>query len=73
VFDVSLRVAEQRLGQKRDRLESQPAAFHRRVRRGFLQIAAAEPRRVKVIDGALPADEVFDEVRQYLDRKLRRL
>jgi len=69
VFDVTLEVAALRLGKKRDRLESQPAAFHRRVRHGFLQIAAAEPRRVKVIDGALPADRVFQEVRRYLDRK----
>jgi dTMP kinase len=72
VFDVSLRVAARRLGKDRDRLESQPPAFHRRVRLGFLEIAAAEPRRVKVIDTHPPKDQVFGEVRRHLDRKLRR-
>ena len=72
VFDVSLKVAAQRLGSKRDRLESQPAAFHRRVRNGFLRIAAGEPGRVKVVDGAKSPDSVFEEVRMHLARKLRR-
>jgi dTMP kinase len=66
VFDVSLRVAATRLKGNRDRLESLPQAFHRRVRQGFLEIAAAEPRRVKVV-------EVFAAVRRHLDRKLRQL
>ena len=33
-------------------------AFHRRVREGFLALAAAEPRRFAVIDARLPATEV---------------
>ena len=73
VFDVSLKVASVRLGGKRDRLESLPVAFHRRVREGFLKIAAGESRRVKVIDGTRTVDAVFNEVRRHLDTKLRRL
>jgi dTMP kinase len=72
VFDVTLRMAAGRLGKERDRLESQPSAFHRRVRDGFLKIAVSEPGRVKVIDGASPAERVFAEVKKHLDRKLRR-
>ena len=37
-------------GQRRDRFESKTLAFFRRVRRAYLDIAAAEPRRVRVID-----------------------
>jgi len=33
-------------------------AFHRRVREGFLALAAAEPERWRVVDAARPADEV---------------
>jgi dTMP kinase len=33
-------------------------AFHRRVREGFLALAAAEPDRFAVIDASRPADEV---------------
>ena len=73
VFDVSLRVAATRIKGNRDRLESLPQAFHQRVRRGFLEIAAAEPRRVKVVDTTGTKDEVFAAVRRHLDRKLRQL
>ena len=73
VFDVTLPVAAGRLGKNRDRLESQPSAFHRRVRDGFLKIAVSEPGRVKVVDGTQSAEQVFVEVRKHLDRKLRHL
>jgi dTMP kinase len=73
VFDVDLKTAAQRLGPRRDRLESEPRAFHRRVRRGFLEIAARENRRVKVIDGRRSVEEVFDDVLVHLKRRLSRL
>ena len=73
VFDITLPVAAGRLGKDRDRLESQPSAFHRRVRDGFLKIAVSEPGRVKVVDGTQSAEQVFVEVRKHLDRKLRHL
>ena len=73
VFDVTLKVAATRIGRSRDRLESQPTAFHRRVRQGFLEIAARDPRRVKVIDGTRPVETVFEDVRLYLDRRVAKL
>ena len=73
VFDISLTLAGARLGRTRDRLESQPSAFHRRVRNGFLRIAESEPGRVKVIDGSRSPERVFTDVKKFLDRKLRRL
>jgi len=72
LFDIDLKTASARLGRKRDRLESQPRAFHNRVRRGFLEIAAKEKTRVKVIDGARPVEEVFEDVKKHLLRKLSR-
>ena len=45
-----------------DRYERMGAAFHRRVREGFLAIAAAEPRRCAVIDAGVAAEAVFAEV-----------
>lgn len=73
LFDISLKLAAQRRGRRCDRLESQPQAFHRRVRRGFLEIAAHESRRVKVVDGSQSIHAVFDEVRKHLNRRLSRL
>jgi dTMP kinase len=72
VFDVNYRIAAERLGKERDRLESQSSAFHRRVRDGFLKIAASEPGRVKVVEGVHSATQVFTEVRKHLERKLHR-
>lgn len=38
---------------KPDRFEQEELAFHRRVRQGYLGLAAAEPQRWLVVDGAL--------------------
>jgi dTMP kinase len=46
-----------------DRLEAEPAEFHRRVRGGFLALARANPSRYLVIDAARPADEVTQEIK----------
>jgi dTMP kinase len=45
-----------------DRMESEPDEFRQLVRAGFLQIAAAEPRRVTVIDGGSAADVVAQRI-----------
>jgi dTMP kinase len=45
-------------------------AFHRRVRDGFLALAAAEPDRFAVIDATRPADEVARDVAAASDRLL---
>ncbi len=45
-----------------DRYESRPLDYHRRVRDGFLEIAADAPARCVVVDAAQPADRVADAV-----------
>jgi dTMP kinase len=49
---------EDGLGRKkskeRDRFESESLAFHARVRRGYLDLAKADPGRWLVVDGRLP-------------------
>lgn len=47
---------------KLDRMESEAIDFHRRVRDGFLQIAANEPERVKIIDATPNADAVAEAI-----------
>ena len=41
-----------------DRLESEPLAFHERVRQEFLQIARLDPERYLVVDGTRSIDEI---------------
>jgi dTMP kinase len=45
-----------------DRLESERAAFHERVREGFLAIAREEPHRVRVVDASGGESEVAERV-----------
>ncbi len=44
------------------RFERMDAAFHERLRHGFLAIAAADPERCRVIDASLDADAVHGRV-----------
>jgi dTMP kinase len=46
-----------------DRLEAEPAAFHQRVRAGFLALAEAEPDRYLVLDATRPVAELSREIR----------
>jgi len=72
VFDLNPKAAAARLSDSPDRLEAQSLAFHKRVRRGFLEIARKEGRRVKVIDATRPIQIVFEDVKRHLSRKLSR-
>ncbi|WP_237215339.1 dTMP kinase [Falsiroseomonas oryziterrae] len=53
-----------------DRYERLDAAFHARVRAGFLAIAAAEPARCAVLDASGGPDEVFAAVTRTLRDRL---
>ena len=57
---------------KKDRLEREDLAFHRRVWKGYLSIAGKDPGRVKVISASGPMDEVGDRIWKEVSRKLRR-
>ena len=45
-------------GQEPDRFEKETRAFHQRVRKGYLQLAAEEPQRWLVIDASLPKEKI---------------
>lgn len=59
-----------RLGRRRDRFERASLAFHRRVRRGYLEIQRAEPQRVRLVAAdrapAAVAADVAAVVREFL-------
>ena len=54
-----------------NRMDQQELAFHRRVREGYLQMAAAEPERWVVIEAAQPADVAQRAIRAKVEAKLR--
>lgn len=50
------------LGLAPDRLEAEGLDFHRRIRQGFRDQAAAEPARVKLVDAYAPAEQVAEAI-----------
>ena len=65
VLDVDAVTAESRMRRevrKADRMEQQPAEFYERVREGYRDLAAEEPKRVVLINGVANADEIETEI-----------
>jgi dTMP kinase len=50
----------------RDRLDIEKADFHARVRDAYLQIARAEPERVKLIDTSGPVEQTQERLREII-------
>lgn len=62
ILDVEPEAALRRIGAPRDRIEDRPLAYRRRVREGFLQIAATCPAPVVVVDASGDADGVASRI-----------
>lgn len=61
-LDVKTGLARNRALRKNDRLELEDVSFHEKVRKGFIQIAASEPGRIKIIDASESLDRVHKNV-----------
>ncbi|MET9966300.1 dTMP kinase [Streptomyces sp. NPDC006356] len=70
LLDVSPEIARERFTEAPDRLESEPAEFHARVRSGFLTLAAADPGRYLVVDAGQEPEAVTTVIRHRLDQML---
>lgn len=68
VFDVDEATAASRLNPLLDRMEQKGAAFHRRVRDGYLEQAATHPDRYIVIDATQSIDAVESDLLQSVER-----
>ena len=63
LFDLKPEDGFRRIRERRlDHFEREKLAFHRRVRRGYLEIRRAEPKRVRLIHAGRPPAEVAREV-----------
>ena len=70
VFDVDIETSMKRVGKEKDRMESAGDDFFNRVRRGYLEIAKNEPKRVKVIDSTGSIEDVFEQVKTLIESVL---
>jgi dTMP kinase len=75
-FEASLERARRRnqrtVGPDEGRFEAEQDEFYRRVWQKYLEIAAREPKRVVLIEGALGIDEVFERIAAAVADKLGR-
>lgn len=69
LFDLPPELAQQRLAHTRapDRFERERAEFHARVRAAYLARAAADPRRIRVIDASPGLEAVREALRAMLE------
>jgi dTMP kinase len=56
---------------KTDRLELEDVKFHKRVRNGYLKIAAKEPKRIKLVDGSESIEQVQNKILKIITDFLR--
>lgn len=69
VLDMDSSTAWQRIhqtGRELDRIESQPQSFFEKVRQGYLEVARAEPARVKIIDASATPEAVHKSIWQLI-------
>jgi len=77
VLDVppeqGLKRAEDRLqlNNAESRFEDKGLAFHRRVRDGFIELAAQDPQRFVIIDASGTAEQTDEQVRQQISNRLK--
>lgn len=70
LFDVPLEVARERLNRTRekDRFEQEADSFFLRTRQVYLDRAASQAQRFRVVDSTQPIDEIRSELSQQLDQ-----
>ncbi len=72
LLDVDVELGlERRAGSSAwNEIDGRPLDFHGRVRRGFLELAAAEPARWLVVDATRPLDDVRSAILEGLEQRL---
>ncbi len=73
LLDVDVEIGlrrKQQNGAEWNRLDAYALEFHQRVRRGYLELAAAEPGRWVVVDASQAWEEVQAQLRRAIDARL---
>ncbi|MFH1359982.1 MAG: dTMP kinase [Candidatus Omnitrophota bacterium] len=71
VFDLSTQEGLRRVGANKDRIEQRSFDYHKRVRKGYLQLARKNPKRIKVIRVDGDKGKIEKVVRDHIDRLLK--
>ncbi len=69
LLDMDSATARKRIhqaGRELDRIESQPMEFFEKVRQGYLELARAEPERIRIMGAAAAPEAVHEKIWQIL-------
>ncbi len=66
LFDVSTEVAQQRVGNEKDRMEAIGLEFHKKVRNGYLELQKENPERIKLINANNSIETVFEDTKNII-------
>jgi dTMP kinase len=71
LLDIDIEAGLQRRDRmKWNRLDAEAVEFHRRVRAGYLELAAAEPERWAIVDANRSEDDVTRQIEEIVTSKL---
>ena len=62
LFDINIENSMKRIGDNKDRLESEAEHFHKKVREGYLDLAKKDSNRIKVIDSNRQIQEISKDL-----------
>ena len=66
LYDVSTEVAQSRLGDEKDRMESAGITFHKQVRQGYILLQKENPDRIKLINANNSIETVFENTKNII-------
>ena len=67
-LDLDVKEGLRRIGKTKDRIERRSIVYHKRVRKGYLELAKKEPGRIKIIPVKDNKDETQLIIRDFIDR-----
>ncbi len=70
LLDMPANLALSRLTATPDRIESEPAAFHEKVRDAFVMLSKIYPGRFVIVDGTQTKDEIHAEIMGHLAKMI---
>ena len=68
--DVEVGLSRKRGQAKLDRIEQETIAFHRRVQRGYTELAVSYPSRIVRVDGSSSQEIVQQSIQEILQKRL---
>lgn len=73
LYDISADIAQKRVGNEKDRMESASADFYNRVRNGYLELQKQNTSVIKKIDANNSVEEVYSCTKAEVDKLLQRI